>query len=97
MDWIIIALGTVFFFVGTLIVLYIRRFAKWWAGFAFKNKLTYSAYKHQELTKEEYIHKRTNTWPNRGFWLLWLLLINILGIMLALTGVFMILQSIFDN
>lgn len=87
-------IGCVFVLLGTMDFLFIRRFAKWWGGFTFVNKLTYSAHKHHGLTKEEFLDKRTEIGPGRAYWLVWLFLIRLFGVMLAFVGLFMIIQSL---
>ena len=97
MDLKSLVFGIPFLVIGSLFVLFAGRFGRWLTPYSFENKTTFLSKKDKELTKEEYTKKNLDTWPRRGFWLLWLFLIRIIGVMLALGGVFMILQAKLDN
>jgi hypothetical protein len=97
MDLKLFGIGILLVTAGILLILFITRIMKWWAGLVFKYKLTYTAIKHPELTKEDVLRKRTETWPARTYWLVWLFITRLLGIFLALSGIFMIIQYALDK
>jgi len=96
MDWSLFLIGIPFLVIGILFVLYANRFGRWWGIFSFEHRLNYFAtkWKDEGLTREEFEKKAFNTLPHRFFWLFWLWGIRILGVMLAIGGLFVILEAL---
>ena len=100
MDLPIIIIGIIFFIVGTLGAIFAGHLQRWGTEYKFENNLNYWSPDENKinsnLTKEEY----RKTWSKgKGFrhvfWLVGIIGMRIMGVGLALTGLFALLEGIF--
>jgi len=96
MDFTSLIIGIPFFLIGMICVLFAHRFGRSLVISCFENKVPpfSNMSQYEGKTREEFETMFFDKWPHRGFWLLWLWGIRILGAMLALGGATLILLFI---
>jgi uncharacterized ion transporter superfamily protein YfcC len=101
MNYLII-IGIVFFLTGLFFVIYAGKFGEWFARYKFTHNMNYMMPEDNKETssmnEEEYI-QRTIKGKGfyRGFWLVWLTGIRVIGLMLTLAGIFLIIHEFLDS
>jgi hypothetical protein len=98
MNWGFLLFGIMFLVLGTLPLFFLERFLKWWAYFVFRHRLMlgvdeqYHLYQH--LSKDQYFYEMTEKKHKWGY-RIWFVLSQLISIMCMLSGLFIILSTIF--
>ena len=97
MDWGVAFICIFFMVTGTLCTLYAHRIGKWSTGLGFYLFKVTPWLNFTGKTWEEIEHQFYDEWPLRGFWLFWLWVMRIAGVILAVSGAFVLALVIIQS